>query len=86
MTKQELEEFKEEVRNAPKDYLLDMKKYFEQEYRLELHEIGGLEEHKYLFTYKMLKRNYIGYLIEYAKKLDIMNAELKRIERLEKMK
>lgn len=80
MNKQDLEEFKEEIRNAPKEYLLDMKKYYEQEYRLELHEIGDLEDNEYLFTYKALKESYIDYLVEFSKKLDIINKELKRME------
>lgn len=82
MKRYELEELKEEVRNAPKEVLLDMKKYYEQEYRLELHEIGGLEDREYLFTYKVLKESYIDYLVEFSKKLDIVNAELKRLEHM----
>ena len=80
MTKQEFEEFKEEVRSAPKEYLLELKEYYEQEYKFELNLIGRLENRKYLMTYKVLKENYIDYLTEYAKKLDIINAELKRLD------
>ena len=80
MERYELKEFKELVRNAPKEYLLELKEYFEQEYRFEFNLIGRLENRKYLMTYKVLKENYIDYLTEYAKKLDIINAEFKRLE------
>ena len=80
MKSDELKEFKEEVRNAPKEYLLELKEYYEQEYRKELQEIGELNNKKYLLTYKILKTDYIDFLVEFSKKLDIINAELKRME------
>lgn len=80
MKRYELEEFKEEVINAPKEYLLELKEYYEQEYRKELQEIGELNNKKYLLTYKILKTDYIDFLVEFSKKLDIINAELKRME------
>lgn len=80
MTKQELEEFKEEVRNDPKEYLLELKEYFEKEYRIELREIGKMADDKYLRSYKLLKADHLDFLVEFSKKLDIINAELKRLE------
>ena len=82
MKSDELKEFKEEVRNAPKEYLLELKEYYEQEYRKELQEIGELNNKKYLLTYKILKTDYIDFLVEFSKKLDIVNEELKRLEKL----
>lgn len=80
MTSDELKEFKEEVRNAPKEYLLELKEYFEKECRIELREIGKTADDKYLRSYKLLKSDHIDFLVEFYKKLDIVNAELKRLE------
>ena len=80
MTSDELKEFKEEVRNAPKEYLLDLKEKIEQEYRDNSHHIGLFENTKYLPTYKVLKECYLYWIVDSAKKLDIINAELKRLE------
>lgn len=82
MTKQEFEEFKEEVRSAPKEYLLKLKEYFEKEYRNELREIGKVADDKYLRSYKLLKADHLDFLVEFSKMLDIVNAELKRLEKL----
>lgn len=80
MTSDELKEFKEEVRNAPKEYLLELKQYFEKECRIELREIGKMAGDKYLRSYKILKADHLDFLVEFSKKLDIVNAELKRME------
>ena len=81
MTSDELKEFfKEEVRNSPKEYLLELKEKIENEYRGNLHLLGSLEDTKYLPNYKILKVDYLDWLVDSAKKLDIINAELKRME------
>lgn len=80
MKRYELEELKEEVRNAPKEYLLELKEYFEREYRTELHSLATLENSEHLPIYHVLKVDYLDWLGDNAKKLDIINAELKRME------
>ena len=80
MTSYELKEFKEEVRNLPKEVLLGLKKRIEKDYRDDFHKIGLLENTKYLPTYKVLKEDYLYWMVDSAKKLDIINAELKRME------
>lgn len=76
MTSDELKEFKEEVRNAPKEYLLDLKERIE---KLK-NELGKYDE-------VVIFENCIYYIttldnerIKVDKKLDIINAELKRLE------
>lgn len=80
MTSDELKEFKEEVRNAPKEYLLELKEKIENEYRTELHSLATLENSEHLLTYHVLKVDYLDWLGDSAKQLDIINAELKRME------
>lgn len=80
MKRYELEELKEEVRNAPKEYLLDLKEYFEREYRTELHSLATLENSEHLPIYHVLKVDYLDWLGDNAKKLDVINAELRRME------
>ena len=76
MTSDELKEFKEEVRNAPKEYLLDLKEKIE---KLK-NELGKYDE-------VVIFENRIYYIttldnerIKVDKKLDIINAKLKRLE------
>ena len=76
MTSDELKEFKEEVRNAPKEYLLDLKEKIE---KLK-NELGKYDE-------VVIFENCIYYIttldnerIKVDKKLDIINAKLKRLE------
>lgn len=80
MKRYELEELKEEVRNAPKEYLLELKEYFEREYRTELHSLATLENSEHLPIYHVLKVDYLDWLADNAKKLDVINAELRRME------
>lgn len=80
MKSDELKEFKEEVRNAPKEYLLELKEKIENEYRGNIHLLGTLEDTKYIPNYKILKEDYLDWLVDSVKKLDIINAELKRME------
>lgn len=80
MKRYELEELKEEVRNAPKEYLLDLKEYFEREYRTELHSLATLENSEHLPIYHVLKVDYLDWLGDIAKKLDVINAEIRRME------
>lgn len=79
MASDELKEFKKGVRNAPKEYLLDLKERIENEYRGNIYLLGSLEDTKYLPNYKILKVDYLDWLVDSAKKLDIINAELKRM-------
>lgn len=80
MKRYELEELKEEVRNAPKEYLLELKEYFEREYRNELHSLATLENSEHLPIYHVLKVDYLDWLGDNAKKLDVINAEIRRME------
>ena len=80
MKSDELKEFKKGVRNAPKEYLLDLKGRIENEYRGNIHLLGTLEDTKYIPNYKILKEDYLDWLVDSTKKLDIINAELKRME------
>lgn len=80
MKSDELKEFKEEVRNAHKEYLLELKEKIENEYRGNIHLLGTLEDTKYIPNYKILKEDYLDWLVDSVKKLDIINAELKRME------
>lgn len=80
MKRYELEELKEEVRNAPKEYLLDLKEYFEREYRTELHSLATLENSEHLPIYHVLKVDYLDWLGDIAKKLDVINAEIRRMD------
>lgn len=80
MKRYELEELKEEVRNAPKEHLLQLKEYFEREYRTELHSLATLENSEHLPIYHVLKVDYLDWLGDIAKKLDVINAELRRME------
>ena len=80
MKRYELEELKEEVRNAPKEHLLQLKEYFEREYRTELHSLATLENSEHLPIYHVLKVDYLDWLGDNAKKLDVINAELRRME------
>lgn len=80
MTSDELKEFKEVVRSISKEALLGLKKRIEQDYRDYFHKIGLLENTKYLPTYKVLKEDYLIWMLNLAKQLDIINAELKRME------
>ena len=79
MASDELKEFKKGVRNAPKEYLLDLKERIENEYRGNIYLLGSLEDTKYLPNYKILKVDYLDWLVDSTKKLDIINAELKRM-------
>ena len=80
MTSYELKEFKELVRDLSKEALLGLKKRIEKDYRDDFHKIGLLENTEYLPTYKVLKADYIEWMVNKAKELDIINAELKRRE------
>ena len=80
MKRYELEELKEEVRNAPKEYLLELKEKIENEYRTQLHSLATLENSEHLPVYHVLKVDYLDWLGDIAKKLDVINAELKRME------
>lgn len=80
MKRYELEELKEEVRNAPKEYLLELKEYFEREYRTQLHSLATLENSEHLPIYHVLKVDYIDWLGDIAKKLDAINTRLRIME------
>ena len=80
MKSYELEELKKEVRNAPKEHLLQLKEYFEREYRTQLHSLATLENSEHLPIYHVLIVDYLDWLGDIAKKLDVINAELRRME------
>lgn len=73
-------ELKKEVRNASKEYLLELKEKIENEYRIELHSLATLENLEHLPTYRVLKVDYLDWLGDIAKKLDVINTELRRME------
>lgn len=77
MASDELKEFEEEVRNKPIEYLLEMRKsLFELKERIE-------EKYRREDTESTYGK-YIKYGVggEIAKQLDIINAELKRLEHM----
>lgn len=80
MNNYELEELKKEVRNAPKEHLLQLKEYFEREYRTQLHSLATLENSEHLPVYHVLKVDYLDWLGDIAKKLDVINARLRIME------
>lgn len=80
MKRYELEELKEEVRNAPKEHLLQLKEYFEREYRTQLHSLATLENSEHLPIYHVLKVDYLDWLGDIAKKLDAINTRLRIME------
>ena len=80
MERYELKEFKEVVRSISKECLLGLKKRIEKDYKDYFHKIGLLENTEYLPTYKVLKEDYLYWMLNLAKQLDIINAELKRME------
>ena len=73
-------ELKKEVRNASKEYLLELKEKIENEYRTQLHSLATLENSEHLPVYHVLKVDYLDWLGDIAKKLDVINTELRRME------